>query len=264
MLGKLMRFGAATAALAAVCAAAAVAQQDNPFRWSGTLPSGQTLEVRAISGDVHVELAPGGTAEVVARKEGKASDFDDVQVRVVKSGEGVTICTVYYPDKNSEGCDGGRPGWFHRSIHVSVDYTVRLPAGVALKTRTVSGDVVARDVRSDVDAASVSGEVHISTTGKASASTVSGDIDVGMADLDWTSLRFHSVSGDVTLRLPGALATGVDVTSVSGDFHSDFPVTLQGEGHQWVGSHVRGTIGGGGDRTLKVSTVSGDVRLVKM
>jgi DUF4097 and DUF4098 domain-containing protein YvlB len=264
MLGKVMRLGMATAALAALCGTAVSAQQENPFRWSGTLGQGQTLEVRGISGDIHAELASGNTAEVVAEKHGRSSDFDRVEVRMVKDKDGVTICAVYRPDENPEGCDmrGSHRG--EDNIRVSVDYTVKLPAGVDLVGNTVSGDVVARDVRSDVKGSTVSGDVTISTTGKASGSTVSGDIDVQMASLDWTDLSFNSVSGDITLRLPGKLAAAVDFESVSGDFDSDFDVTLTHRDHRWVGSHVQGTIGGGGGRTLKVRTVSGDVRIVKM
>lgn len=266
MVGKVMRFGAATAALAVVCATAAAAQQDNPFRWSGTLGSGQRLEVRGISGDIHAELASGNTVVVVARKEGRSRDFSQVEVRVVKNSDGVTVCAVYRPDENSDGCEtGGHHGWGdHDNIDVSVDYTVKLPAGVGLVAKTVSGDVVVRNVRSDVKAASVSGDVNISTTGEGSASTVSGDIDVQMASQDWKHLEFNSVSGDVTLRLPKTLAADVDVASVSGDLNSDFDITIRNREHHWVGTHVRGTIGGGGDRTLKVNTVSGDVHLEKM
>jgi DUF4097 and DUF4098 domain-containing protein YvlB len=85
-----------------------------------------------------------------------------------------------------------------------------------------------------------------------------------MGSLDWKDLSFKTVSGDITLRLPSTFAAAVDFESVSGDFDSDFDVTLTRRDHRWVGSHIRGTIGGGGGRTLEVKTVSGDVRIVKM
>ncbi|MCG6988898.1 MAG: DUF4097 domain-containing protein [Gemmatimonadetes bacterium] len=264
MLGKVMRYGMATAALAALCGTAVSAQQENPFRWSGTLGQGQTLEVRGISGDIHAELASGNTAEVVAEKHGRSRDFDRVEVRMVKENNGVTICAVYRPDENPEGCDMRGSHGHDDNIRVSVDYTVKLPAGVDFVGKTVSGDVDARDVRSDVSGSTVSGDVTISTTGKAWGSTVSGDLDVEMGSLDWKDLSFKTVSGDITLRLPSTFAAAVDFESVSGDFDSDFDVTLTRRDHRWVGSHIRGTIGGGGGRTLEVKTVSGDVRIVKM
>ncbi len=265
MLGKVTRFGMAAAALG-VLATAAAAQQQNPFRWSGTLGSGQTLRVHAVSGDIDVEPATGNTVEVVAKKHGRTSDFDKVEVRVVKDGDGVTLCSVYYPKDNPDGCNmRGHHGWGdHDGARVSVDYTVKLPEGVDFRANTVSGDVKARHLRSNVRASSVSGNVTISTTGRARSSTVSGDIDVEMASLDWKELSFNTVSGDVTLRLPKAFAAAVEFQSVSGDLNTDFDITLEHPGHRLFGANVHGTIGGGGDRTLKVKTVSGDLRIEKM
>ncbi len=138
MLGRVMRIGVATAALAGVCAATAAAQQDNPFRWSGQLGSGQTLEVRGISGDIHAELTSGSKAEVVAEKQGRSGDFDRVEVRVVKSGDRVTVCAVYRPEDNPDGCDmDGHHGRHSDHIRVSVDFTVKLPAGVDFVGKTI-------------------------------------------------------------------------------------------------------------------------------
>jgi Toastrack DUF4097 len=266
MLRRVMGFGVAAVVLAAVSAGSASAQQEHPFRWSGQLSAGQTLEVRGISGDIHTELASGNTAEVVAEKHGRSSDFDEVEVRVVKDGDGVTVCAVYRPEDHPEGCEssGSHHSWNDGHIRVSVDYTVKLPAGVDFDGKTVSGDVDVRDVRSDVKASTVSGDVEVSTTGTAWGNTVSGDIDVEMGSLDWKEMSFNTVSGDITLRLPKQFAAAVDVESLSGDFDSDFDVTLRSRSHHWVGSHIQGTIGGDSDRTLKLKTISGDVRLVKM
>jgi DUF4097 and DUF4098 domain-containing protein YvlB len=125
----------------------------------------------------------------------------------------------------------------------------------------VSGDVEARDLRSDVTAGTVSGDVVVSTTGVARASAVSGSLDIQMGGLDWRDLSFHTVSGDITLRLPESFAAEVDFESVSGDLDSDFEVRLNATRRRWVGQKLRGTIGDGGGRSLSLNTVSGDVRL---
>ncbi len=266
MLGKVMRLGVATAALTGVGAGTAMAQQEAPFRWTGEVPSGQTLEVRGISGDIRAELASGSTAEVVAEKHGRSSDFDRVEVRTVKDGDRTIVCAVYHPEDHPDGCEpsDNHDSWNDGHIRVSVDFTVKLPAGVDFVGRTVSGDVDVQDVRSDVRASTVSGNVDVSTTGKGWGSTVSGDIDVQMASLDWKDMDFHTVSGDITLRLPGSFAADVDFESLSGDLDSDFPLTITTRQHGWVGAHVRGTIGGGGGRSLKVKTVSGDLNIIRM
>jgi hypothetical protein len=250
-----------------VPAAASAHVQEEPFRWSGALASGQVLEVKGILGTITAEPAPGGTAEVVAEKVGRATDFAAVEIRVVEESDGVTICAVYHPeDYDSDDCDldgRRRDGADNRNTRVDVDFTVRVPAGVELIAGVVSGDVQANGLRSDVSAHSVSGDVAVSTTGVVEAGTVSGSIDVEMGSLDWTRLSFNTVSGDVTLRVPEGLEAEVEFESLSGRLDTDFDLRVENRRDgRFVGSRVEGTIGAGG-RELTFHTVSGDVRLLR-
>jgi hypothetical protein len=266
MTWSAMRRAAALVGVAMGVAGAAAAQE-SPFRWSGSLSAGKILEVRGISGDVLAEPASGATAEVVAQKRGRDADFEEVEIRVVEDADGVTVCAVYHPeDHPGGGCDldgDRRRGDRHQgeTLRVSVDFTVKVPADVGFIGNMVSGDVEARDLRSDVTAGTVSGDVVVSTTGVARASAVSGSLDIQMGGLDWRDLSFHTVSGDITLRLPESFAAEVDFESVSGDLDSDFEVRLNATRRRWVGQKLRGTIGDGGGRSLSLNTVSGDVRL---
>lgn len=263
MIGRVGRFGIAACAVVVTSAMGAPglrAQQD--FSWSGTLTAGRTLEVRGISGDVRATLAPGRSAEVVATKHGRAADFDLVDIRVFEEGDRVVICALY-DRPASESCDHGdrddhRGG--DRNIRVSVDFEVRVPAGVDFFGRTVSGDVEAEGLRSDVDASTVSGSIFVSTTGVARGSTVSGEVDVEMGSLDWDRLEFKTVSGDITVRVPDGLDVDVDFESLSGDFSTDFEMDVRRRRDRFVGSEVEGTIGSGRGH-LRFRTVSGDVRL---
>jgi DUF4097 and DUF4098 domain-containing protein YvlB len=126
----------------------------------------------------------------------------------------------------------------------------------------VTGDIVARDVESDVTARTVTGEVEVSTTGVARASTVSGSIDVEMDSRDWDDLSFNAVSGAITLRMPADLDADVEFESLSGDFDSDFDLRSDRSRRRFIGSHVEGTIGSGGP-SLSLHTVSGDVRILR-
>lgn len=232
------------------------------------MASGQVLEVRGISGDIIAEPASGATAEVVAEKHGRGGDFDRVEIRVVEASDGVTVCAIYRPeDHPGGGCDDDgdydRDDRHHRdNIRVSVDFVVKVPADIEFIGAVVSGDVEARDLTSDVTAETVSGDVIVSTRGTARANAVSGSLDIEMGALDWRDLSFHTVSGDITLRLPESLATAVDFESLSGNLDSDFDMKLEStRRRRWVGGRIRGMIGDGGGRSLSVSTVSGDVRL---
>lgn len=264
---KAMRGTLAAGALLAMAVAVTGAEAQEPFRWSGQIARGGTLEVKGISGNVRAELASGSTVEVTATKTGDRDDFDQVEIRVVKDGSDVTVCAVY-GDGGGDGCGnlgGARRGLFrrNRSIDVGVDYVVKLPAGTPLKAELVSGDVNIQGVRSDVTASTVSGDVTIATTGVARAHAVSGDLDVSMGSEGWDELDFNTVSGDITLRLPAAAAADVEFNSVSGDLTSDFEMKLTGRiGRRWPGQPVRATIGEGG-RPITLKTVSGDVRLLR-
>ena len=147
-----------------------------------------------------------------------------------------------------------------RSIDVEVDFEVQLPAGVEFIGTSVTGDVDVEDVRSDVSASSVSGNIYVSTSELGHGSTVSGDIEIEMGATDWRDLDFHTVSGDITLSFPDGLDADVSFESLSGDFDSDFELDVTRRRDRFIGSSIRATIGDGG-RDLSFKTVSGDVRL---
>lgn len=260
--------GALTIAALAGMAALPVAAQ-TPFEWSGTMSGDRSLEVTAISGDVRAVLASGATARVIAHKRGDPDDFGEVEVRAVEENDRVVVCVIYGSwNFDREGCSGDWHDDDRRdrdrrrdNIRVSVDFEVQVPARVAFRGSSVSGDVEIDALRSDVRASSVSGDVRVVSTGVVRASSVSGELDIEMGSLDWDDLSFSTVSGDITLRMPASLAADVRFHSVSGDFRSDFPLTMEDRDRgRYVGLDVSGVIGAGG-RSLSVRTVSGDVDL---
>jgi len=254
----------AVMAVLALAAAEASAQGDS-FEWQGRIASGGSLEVKGVSADIRADLAAGDLAEVRALKRGRRSDFDDVDFEVVQDDKYVTVCVIYR-DRRGRWTSCEPEGWAHMDlddIDVSVGFTVRVPADVEFAGRTISGDVEVEGLRSDVVAKTVSGRVTVSTSGIAEASTVSGSIRASLGRGDWDGgLRFSTVSGSITLQLPRELDTEVEFESLSGEFDSDFPITVRSARHRWIGGALRGTIGAGG-RYLELATVSGDVRLIR-
>ena len=262
MVGKMIRVVPGMMVLLA--AFAPLSAQETALDWSESMRSGQVLEVKTVVGDVRVVLASGNEARVVATKHGRRSDFDDVEVRVVEERDGFTLCVVYGTRRGSRG-ECGNNGGDHRSngrrsFDVSVDFEVQLPAGVEFIGASVTGNVDVEDVRSDVSASSVSGDIYVSTSELAHGSTVSGDIEIAMGATDWDHLDFNTVSGDITISFPDGLDANVSFESISGDFDSDFDLNVTRRRDRFIGSSIRGTIGDGG-RDLSFKTVSGDVRL---
>lgn len=243
--------------LVALTAAAAGAQRPD-FQWSKTESPGTVVAIYNINGDVTVLPASGNTVKVTADRHGSS---DRVYTTVREFSGRVVVCVLWRD--TDESCDenGAHMHSHDRwGTHGSMDVTVELPATMPADARSVSGDVRISGAHGAVRAASVSGDLTLRGLYATSvhASSVSGDVDVGVAQLSGDGpLTFRSVSGDVTVTVPQGLNADFSMSTVSGDLNTDFPLTLSGRlGRRSI--HAR--IGNGG-RDLSISTVSGDVRL---
>jgi hypothetical protein len=278
MLAMLARFATRRTSFAAVTlvagmaiATTAVAAQekssDRDFTWDGRIPTGKWLYVRDLNGSIRVERSTGDRAEVTAVKRWRRGNPEDVRIETRRLGgdDGdVIICAFWSQDAT---CDedgyrnrGNRDGWRSRDNDVSVDFTVKLPAGVRLGVSTVNGGVTVNGATSEVRASTVNGRVSAqSTGGPVNASTVNGDIDVRMRELGTGDLEYSTVNGSIEIEVPSNLDADVDMRTVNGSLSADFPITLQGRVNP---RRIRATIGKGG-RRLKLETVNGSVELRK-
>jgi hypothetical protein len=232
-----------------------------PFRWEGRLARDRTVEIKGVTGDIHVTEAKGDRVEVTARRLGRRDDPMAVRIEVVEHAEGVTICAVYPSSDGRNECRPGVEGRMHVNRNdVEVDFEVRVPAGIAFIGRTVNGGVDIDEVSGNVEAYSVNGSVRIGSRGFVQAETVNGSIAAVFGRTDWSDTReFRTVNGSITLDLPDGLSTSFRAETVNGSIDSDFPVTVNGR----VSSRrLQGVIGeNAGSRELLLSTVNGDIRL---
>jgi hypothetical protein len=246
---------------AANAAPAEPQRQGNEFRLREALAAGRTLEIRGINGNVSAEPAAGGEFEVVAVKSARRSDPEEVRIEVVRHAEGVLICAVYpNPGGEPNTCEVGSSRSHVHDNDTTVNFTVRVPAGVNFDGRTVNGKVDADGLASDVDAKTVNGNVNVSTTGLARAQTVNGSIKAVVGRADWPAgLEFKTVNGGIDLTLPASLSARVEAKTLNGDITSDFPLTVSGT---FSRRRLSGTVGsGGGDRQLILETVNGSVQI---
>jgi hypothetical protein len=233
------------------------------FEWKGQLAAGKGIEIRGINGDVLASAATGSEVQVTAVKRAhRRGDPEDVRIEVVEHADGVTICAIYPPGRRGRENECA-PGGGHqetRDNDVSVEFTVRVPAGVRFFGNTVNGDVEVDGLRSDAEVSTVNGSVDISTTGYAEATTVNGSIEATLGSATWPRhLDFRTVNGGITLRLPADTRAEVEAETVNGDITTDFPLTVSG---RFGPRRVNGTIGGGGS-VLALQTVNGSIRLRK-
>jgi hypothetical protein len=249
----------ATAAAALVLSPRAAGAQD--FQWHGLVPQGRAIEIKGVNGDLRAEPSGSNEVEVVAVKRGHRDSPDSVRIDVVPHAGGVTICAVY-PSRDGQKPNECLPGDAGRmnvqNNDVSVRFTVRVPAGVALVGKTVNGEIEAMRLNGDVTLSTVNGSVNFSTTAGGRAITVNGSIHGEMGRADWSNtLNMTTVNGSITLTFPPDLNTDVKATTVNGDISSDFPMTVSGRISR---RRVEGTIGGGG-RLLSLDSVNGSITL---
>jgi DUF4097 and DUF4098 domain-containing protein YvlB len=250
--------------VAAPLVAAPVSAQD--FHWNGRLATGKRLEIKGVNGSIRATPATGDEIDVTARKTSRRSDPDEVEIKVVPFEDGVTICAVYPTPRRSRRENRCVPGddWnsSNENNDVTVDFTIKLPAGIVFDGRTVNGDVDAEGLGADASVSTVNGSVNVTAAGHVQASTVNGSIRATMGRADWSGeAEFSTVNGGITLTLPDGVSTEVRAETVNGDLETDFPLTVSG---RFGPRRMRGTIGGGGgNRTLELSTVNGSIRIRK-
>ena len=244
-----------------ICTPYALAQGD--FQWRGSLSPGQTIEIKGVNGTVHAGLSTTGQVEVTARRTAQRSNPADVRIEVVPHSGGVTICAVYpaAPGREPNTCQPGAGGHSStRDNDTSVRFEVRVPAGVDFAGRTVNGSIEGESLQSDSQAQTVNGSVKLSTTGRATATTVNGSVNVELGRTDWPDgATFKTVNGGITLTLPGVVDADLQAETVNGSVTSDFPITVTGAFNRRT---LRGRIGSGG-HTLTLSTVNGSIKLLK-
>jgi len=251
------------ALLLGLAAASTAAAQD--FQKSYQLGPDGSIRIENVSGDVNLVGHDGNSVTVTAFKEGP--DRDMVEVEDL-SAPGRVHLRAKYPE-NCRRCNAGlrfevrvpRSGVnVERISTASGDINAADLAG-RIHLSTASGNVTLRGVSGEVEASTASGQVKVTeAAGSVRASSASGDVEVEIARLEGTrDLRFSSASGDVRVRLPNDLDARVHLSTASGRIDTDFPIEVKR--HEYGGgSSASGQLGGGA-RSVRISTASGDVSL---
>lgn len=248
---------------AVALAGGALVQQrsGDDFEWRGAVAAGKAIELVGVNGSIDASGSSGSEVQVTATKTGRRSDPREVEIRVVEHADGVTICAVYPSSRRNEENEckpAGRGRNSVRNNDVKVEWTVRVPRGVAFVGRTVNGDVVARGLTAEADAYTVNGDITVETTSWAAGSTVNGSISARIGSTRWAGdAEFETVNGRITVDLPQDASLEVHASTVNGSMSTDFPLTVRG---RWGPKRMSGTVGEGG-RSLILSTVNGDMAL---
>lgn len=154
-------------------------------------------------------------------------------------------------------------GFEHRTDVKSVSGEILLDGvGGEVSAETVSGAVESRSLTGDLSFTSVAGELTVAegTPRRLRANTVSGRITADLRLTPTGHVTLNSVSGPVVVRLPADVDTDVVLRSSAGGIETAFDgLTHNGRPG---GRSVSGRLGGG-MASLAVTTVSGDVTLLR-
>jgi hypothetical protein len=237
--------------------------QAEEFHWQGVVAAGGSVEIKGVNGGIDAAGSSGsGPVEVSAVKKGRRSNPAGVEIKVVEHAGGVTICAVYPTSEGTPNeCVPGAGGRMQvKDNDVSVDFKVKVPAGVRFVGRTVNGGIDATDLPTDAEAYTVNGGVSVKAGGTIRAETVNGGVDASFGRADWTGeIRLKTVNGGIDVVLPGDASADLRAQTVNGDIETDFPITVQGRVSK---RRISGTIGTGG-RQLALETVNGGIAIKK-
>lgn len=220
-----------------------------PMRWSGHVGAGKMMEIRTIAGTIHVTAGTGDVGEI----EAKVHDGDPgaaPTVRFTEDEHGV-VARVEPHDHGCE-CDHDR----HDGHDGSVDFDVKVPAGVRLSARSVHGGIDVDGVSGPIDVHTVDGGITIKSATSAHARTVNGSVTASFRspDLDSDS-ELETVNGPVQVTLPAAVNADLVASTLNGEIHVGFPFNGTNDRRS---THV--TLGHGG-RELRLRTINGAIEV---
>jgi DUF4097 and DUF4098 domain-containing protein YvlB len=243
-----------------------VAAQD--FQKSYQLGAGGSIVIQNVSGDIVVTGYDGNAVIVSGTKEGR--DREMVEVEDNSSGNRVEIRVKYPRNCN---CDASvrfqvqvprnSRYSFEKISTASGNIEIKGVAG-QLNASTASGDVLIEGVSGSIKAATASGNMSVKeVTGTVSAQSASGNVEVEITRLEGAeSMTFSSASGNVSVKMPGNLEAQVNLSSTSGSLRTDFPLEIRKPDYG-PGESAKGRLGNN-PRTLKISSASGDVSLLRL
>lgn len=120
-----------------------------------------------------------------------------------------------------------------------------------VRVENVSGPINVQDTSGNISISAVSGTVYANNT--------SGNIDISVSGKDVSAITAILSSGNVNLYLDPEAAFSLNARTSSGNVSCDFQILVSGGTDR---NKIEGDVGGGGE-TVKLSTSSGNVNVMK-
>ena len=225
--------------------------------WQRTysLTNGGRLEVINVNGKIEVSPASGSQVEVWAYREVRARSEEEAKARLAKAQmiEDVGPDHVRIEAKpNDQGVSFGPHG------RVTIEYRVKIPAGLVTSFRTENGPVRLENIDGRITLASTNGPIlGRGLSGSVDASTVNGGIEIGLTAMNGDS-KIVTVNGPATLILSPEINADLEAAAVNGGVTTQdgLPLTVSDRTNR----RVTGRLNEGGPR-ISVQTTNGGVRV---
>jgi DUF4097 and DUF4098 domain-containing protein YvlB len=218
------------------------------------------LKVVEVDGSVKVEAADVQEITLVARVRGdlekKAGQENDGLFETKLTGGTLRI------GRDHDKKDHINIPFIFGRREMRIDYELKVPRNLDLALTTVNGKIVTHgSLEGETRLATVNGTIDVETAGtrELSATTVNGRVRAKFLT-SFSGAEFKSVNGGVEATLPQSASFSVDLSQLNGDFEAAFPLSI----HSNPGSRrVSGEVNGG-QHELKITTVNGDVELMRL
>lgn len=213
------------------------------------VPIGSTLEFKGVNSDVSLSGITGGSKiSTVNGKIAAANLSTLVQLNTVNGeiGSKDNSGQIELSSVNGEITDVGSSGRLNYSV--------------------VNGKIEARTSAEEISVSTVNGDAKLKMTGtqRLKLSTVNGEIDAELANSASPRISGSSVSGDIELKLDTNVNARFDIkASAGGSINNKLSKDKATKAKYGPARSLQFTLGGG-DGSVELSTVSGDVELDKL
>lgn len=225
------------------------------------LPLDRETQRQAYSQPVSKIIFTGMTSNDIVVRGKPAATSVSVERKLRWNGPLPVIHEVWQGDTLTVSVDCPR-STFGRQC--TVDYTMDVPASVAIEAEVSSGDITLEGLAGPATLRTSSGDVRVRHFSGPSLDTRSTSGDVILDDLSATTLTAEATSGDIRATFAAAPTT-VDATATSGDVTVVVPRsettykvrmdTTSGDATSDIGNTE------GGTGSISVRATSGDVRI---
>jgi hypothetical protein len=240
-----------TSAACELAVASFKAEAKDEWTRSYQLGAGGSFEVDNTNGSIEVSQTTGSAIEVRAERVAKAASEEAARdlLKQLEIREDVSTSRVRIETKTPTGIRWGG---------LEVRYTVKVPAGTAVKVDNTNGRITLTDLTGTVNAETTNGGVTGSgLTGSVRASTTNGGIEIGVSAVHADGIVLETTNGGVSLTLPADAKADIAASCVNGGISSDLPLEKDGDSSR---RSLRGRLNGGGPR-VSLETVNGGVKI---